>query len=241
MTRLPLRDATRGIVGIIGIFRSVTEQKRAEEKIKDAVRRRDEFLAMLSHELRNPLGAIVSAAALLKESDAGAVDEKILHVLERQSEQMAHLLDDLLEASRVTQNKIELRKRVIDLSTVALDASEAVRSFMESRGVGFSVSIAPEPMWVDGDPARLQQVHMNLLNNAAKYTPRGGHVELEVKRIDGHAVILVKDDGAGMARRCSRPPSSSSCSPTARSTGPREVSAWGSRSSVGWSRSTAAQ
>ena len=199
-TRLPLMDATRGTVGIIGIFRSVTEQRRAEEKIKDAVRRRDEFLAMLSHELRNPLGAIVSAVTLLKESGDVAVDEKILHILERQSEQMAHLLDDLLEASRVTQNKIELRKRVIDLGIVALDASEAVRSLMESRGVSFSVSIAPEPMWVEGDPARLQQVHMNLLNNAAKYTPRGGHVVLEVKRVDEHAVILVKDDGAGMAR-----------------------------------------
>jgi len=198
VTRLPLMDATRGIVGIIGIFRSVTEQKRSEEKIKDSVRRRDEFLAMLSHELRNPLGAIVSAATLLKETGAVAVDEKILHVLERQSEQMAHLLDDLLEASRVTQNKIELRTRVIDLGIVALDASEAVRSLMESRGVSFSVSIAPEPMWVEGDPARLQQVHMNLLNNAAKYTPRGGHVVLEVKPVDGHAVILVKDDGAGM-------------------------------------------
>jgi two-component system CheB/CheR fusion protein len=200
VTRLPLLDATGGIVGIIGIFRSVTEQKRAEEKIKDSVRRRDEFLAMLSHELRNPLGAIVSAATLLKENGAVAVDEQILHILERQSEQMARLLDDLLEASRVTQNKIELRKRVIDLRTVALDASEAVRSFMETRGVSFSVSIAPEPMWVEGDPARLQQVHMNLLNNAAKYTPRGGHVVLEVKRASGHAVILVKDDGAGMAR-----------------------------------------
>jgi two-component system, chemotaxis family, CheB/CheR fusion protein len=202
VTRLPLMDSARHIVGIIGIFRSVTEQKRSEEKIKDAVRRRDEFLAMLSHELRNPLSAIVSATELLRDglSEGSGMDEKIVHILQRQSEQMARLLDDLLEASRVTQNKIELRKRVIDLGSVVADASEAVRSLMESRGVDFVVAIPPEPIWVEGDPARLQQVHVNLLNNAAKYTPRGGHVRLDAKRVDGHAVILVKDDGAGMSQ-----------------------------------------
>ncbi len=202
VTRLPLVDPSHRVVGVIGISRSVTEQKRQEEKIKDAVRRRDQFLAMLSHELRNPLSAIVSATALLKEHlpAGGGVDDEIVHVLDRQSEQMARLLDDLLEASRVTQNKIELRKRVVDLSTVVSDACAAARSLMESRGVTFDAVIAPEPIWVDCDPARLQQVHVNLLNNAAKYTPRGGHVLLELKRVDGNAVVLVKDDGVGMPK-----------------------------------------
>ena len=109
VTRLPLRDPEGGIVGVIAIFRDVTEQKRAEEKIQDGVRRRDQFLAMLSHELRNPLGAIVTATALLKSNRASPEKApRFLKILERQSEQMAHLLDDLLEASRVTQNKIDL-------------------------------------------------------------------------------------------------------------------------------------
>ncbi|WP_437963007.1 chemotaxis protein CheB (plasmid) [Sorangium sp. So ce119] len=205
VTRLPLMDAARRIVGIIGIFRSVTEQKRSEEQIKDAVRRRDEFLAMLSHELRNPLGAIVHATALLKEDSAASngasgIDEKVLQILERQSAQMARLLDDLLEASRVTQNKIELRKRVIDLGAVVKDATDAVKNLMDRRGVSFSAAVDPEPIWVEGDPARLQQVQVNLLNNAAKYTPRGGHVALEARRVDGHAVIRVRDDGVGIPK-----------------------------------------
>ncbi|WP_437835845.1 chemotaxis protein CheB [Sorangium sp. So ce1153] len=205
VTRLPLMDAAGHIVGIIGIFRSVTEQKRSEEQIKDAVRRRDEFLAMLSHELRNPLGAIVHATALLREDSAASngapgLDDKVLQILERQSAQMARLLDDLLEASRVTQNKIELRKRVLDLGSVVKDATDAVKNLMDSRGVHFSTVIDPEPIWVEGDPARLQQVQVNLLNNAAKYTPRGGHVTLEARRVDGHAVVRVKDDGLGIPK-----------------------------------------
>ncbi|WP_437509369.1 chemotaxis protein CheB [Sorangium sp. So ce1099] len=201
VTRLPLMDAAGHIVGIIGIFRSVTEQKRSEEQIKDAVRRRDEFLAMLSHELRNPLGAIVHATALLREdSAASGLDDKVLQILERQSAQMARLLDDLLEASRVTQNKIELRKRVLDLGSVVKDATDAVKNLMDSRGVSFSTVVDPEPIWVEGDPARLQQVQVNLLNNAAKYTPRGGHVTLEARRVDGHAVVRVKDDGLGIPK-----------------------------------------
>ncbi len=205
VTRLPLIDAAHRIVGIIGIFRSVTAQKRSEEQIKDAVRRRDEFLAMLSHELRNPLGAIVHATALLKEdcaasNGASGPDEKVFQILERQSAQMARLLDDLLEASRVTQNKIELRKRVLDLGSVVKDAADAVKNLMDTRGVDFSAVVDPEPIWVEGDPARLQQVHVNLLNNAAKYTSRGGHVTLEARRVDGHAVVRVKDDGVGIPK-----------------------------------------
>jgi two-component system CheB/CheR fusion protein len=201
VSRLPLTDNASRIVGIIGIFRSVTEQKRAEEKTQDAVRRRDEFLAMLSHELRNPLGAIVSAAALLKESPAATdAQGKVLQIVDRQAKQMARLLDDLLEASRVTQDKIELRKVVLDLRSVVKDAVDAMRSLMDSRGLSFSANIGTEPLIIQGDPARLQQINVNLLSNAAKYTPRGGHVVLEAKREDGHAAISVRDDGVGIPK-----------------------------------------
>jgi two-component system CheB/CheR fusion protein len=199
VTRLPLRDPGGRIVGTTVIFRDVTEQKRAEEKIREAVRRRDQFLAMLSHELRNPLGAIVTATALLK-GDGVSVrkPDKFLEVLERQAQQMTRLLDDLLEASRVTQNKIELHRGVIDLNRVVGDAIDAVRGQMVARSVELATPLTAEPLFVDGDSARLQQVLVNLLNNAGKYVSPGGHVTVRTQRQGGTAVISVKDDGAGI-------------------------------------------
>jgi two-component system, chemotaxis family, CheB/CheR fusion protein len=201
VTRLPLRDRAGQTVGVIVIFRDVTEQRRAEASIQEAVRRRDQFLAMLSHELRNPLGAIVTATAVLKtQGEARDRRERFLDVLDRQSTQMARLLDDLLEASRVTQNKIELRRMLVDLTTVAADAAEAARAHMEAQGIHFSAEIEPGPLYLDGDPARLQQIQANLLSNAAKYTRRGGHVVLQAVREEGAAVIRVRDDGVGIPR-----------------------------------------
>jgi two-component system, chemotaxis family, CheB/CheR fusion protein len=199
VTRLPLRDREQRIVGIIVIFRDVTAQKAAEERSQEAVRRRDQFLAMLSHELRNPLGAMVTATAMLKTGGTERLDRgRLLAILDRQSQQMSRLLDDLLEASRVTQNKIELRKCVVDLVGVVSEAADAVRGQMDSHGVHFAVDIAPGPILVDGDPARLQQIQVNLLSNAIKYTPRGGRVALEVGHDAAGAVIRVRDDGVGI-------------------------------------------
>ena len=198
VTRLPLVDRDKKIVGVIAIFRDVTEQVRAKAKIDDEVRRRDEFLAMLSHELRNPLGAMVTATAMLKGTDAPQRQPRTVEILERQSRQMARLLDDLLEASRVTQNKIALQRRVIDLRAIAAEAAEAVRVAMADRGLDFTVELAPDPIWVDGDAARLQQVQINLLSNACKYTARGGWVVLRVAKDASGAVITVSDSGAGI-------------------------------------------
>ena len=199
VSRLPLRDRDGRLVGVIVILRDVTEQQRAEAKIQEAVRRRDQFLAMLSHELRNPLGAIVTATAMLKSEAAGAMEPAaVVGVLERQSHQMARLLDDLLEASRVTQNKIDLRKRVVDLRAVAREAVDAVRGHLEAQGIRFTVDLDPAPLFVDGDPARLQQIQVNLMSNAIKYTPRGGQVALQVRREAGSAVVRVRDDGVGI-------------------------------------------
>ena len=199
VTRLPLSEGTGRIVGVIAIFRDVTTQKRAEEKIQEAVRRRDQFLAMLSHELRNPLGAIVTATAMLKhDGPPGLGPARLFEILDRQSHQMARLLDDLLEASRVTQNKIELRRGTVDLGAITREAADAVRAQMDARGIDFATHIPPEPIAVDGDPARLQQIQVNLLHNAAKFTPRGGHVVLEVARGGNAAVVRVRDDGAGI-------------------------------------------
>ena len=199
VTRLPLRDPSNDVVGIIGIFRNVTEQKRAELAIEEGVNRRDQFLAMLSHELRNPLGAVVSATALLRAGRADAEkQQKLLHILERQSQHMARLLDDLLEVSRVTQDKIELHRSTVDLTVVTRDTIDAVRATLEERGLEFSAQLEPGPLYVDGDAVRLQQIGANLLQNAAKYTQRGGHVWLNLRREDDQVVLSVRDDGMGI-------------------------------------------
>jgi two-component system, chemotaxis family, CheB/CheR fusion protein len=201
VTRLPLIDRHNAIVGVVSILRDVTEQVRAKTKIDEEVRRRDQFLAMLSHELRNPLGAVVSATAMLKSLDGGrGVPARTVEILERQSRQMARLLDDLLEASRVTQNKIELRRRVVDLRRIAADAAEAVRAQAEEKRLQLSVELDEHPLCVFGDPARLQQIQINLLNNAVKYTPPGGAVSVRVERDDTSAVVRVSDTGDGIPR-----------------------------------------
>ena len=199
-TRLPLRDKDGDIVGVIGVFRDVTAEKRAEEKIREAVRRRDEFLAMLSHELRNPLAAVVTATELLKgEPSKIEAAPALVEVLDRQSQQMSRLLDDLLDASRVTQNKIELRKQQVDLRSVVEEAVAAARPMMEAHDLRFSLVVDGQPLWIEGDASRLQQVFVNLLTNAAKYTPAGGHVWMEAARDGANACIRVRDDGMGIA------------------------------------------
>jgi two-component system CheB/CheR fusion protein len=200
VSRLPLKDAAGQMVGVIAIFRNITEQKQAEGKIQESVRRRDQFLAMLSHELRNPLGAISTALALIEADGSVAPAPKLLDVLKRQTEQMGRLLDDLLEVSRVTENKIELRKRVVDLQQVLGEAVDAVRPLMQARGIRFELESAPEPLFVEGDPTRLQQIQVNLLSNATKYTEPGGHVVVRAGREGDAAVIRVSDDGVGIAK-----------------------------------------
>jgi two-component system CheB/CheR fusion protein len=198
VTRLPLADSGGQIVGIIGIFRDVTDQKRNQEKIYEAVARRDQFLAMLSHELRNPLGAMVGATQLLKSDANMAHSSRLLDVLSRQSQQMSRLLDDLLEVSRVTQDKIELKKQVIDIRPLVEEAADAAREAMQARNIEFKLEVTDEPLVVDCDPARLQQIQANLLNNATKYTPDGGHVRLSLQREGENAVMRVRDDGCGI-------------------------------------------
>ncbi len=197
-TRLPLLGKDREVVGIVGVFRDVTDQKVAEEKLLESVLRRDEFLAMLSHELRNPLASVVTATQLLKGEQLAPEPVRLLEVVDRQSHQMARLLDDLLEVSRVTQNKVEIRKLPMDLRVVVEEAAAAMRSMMGKSDVAFTFEIDPRPLTIEGDAARLQQVCVNLLTNAAKYTPRGGAVFLEATREGTDAIIRVRDNGVGI-------------------------------------------
>jgi two-component system CheB/CheR fusion protein len=178
---------------------SIARQTRAEEDAREAVRLRDQFLAILSHELRNPLTAILNASLLL---ECEGPDESTLReacgVIARQSRQMARLLDDLLDVSRITRNKIEIRKRVLDLRETSRDAVEAIRPSLEAHQLGLEVDLPGEPLWVYGDPARLQQIQVNLLTNAIKFTPAGGRIWLCVTSDAGEAVVRIRDTGVGI-------------------------------------------
>jgi two-component system CheB/CheR fusion protein len=154
---------------------------------------------MLSHELRNPLGAMTGATELLKRGDLTPQRAaRLFDVLSRQSQQMSRLLDDLLEVSRVTQDKIELRRHCQDIRQVVREAAEVGREQLELHQVSLTVDIDEEPLLVEADAARLQQILANLLNNAAKYTPPGGHVALSARRDGKQVVLSVKDDGMGI-------------------------------------------
>ncbi|MGH9767788.1 MAG: hybrid sensor histidine kinase/response regulator [Blastocatellia bacterium] len=189
-------------VRIAGAMADITERKLMEEALKEADRRKDEFLAMLAHELRNPLTPIRNAAQVLKLLDApgaGAKAEWAREVIERQTQQLSHLVDDLLDVSRITQGKITLSHEPLDLASVVARAVEISRPLIDARRHDLSVSLPPEPLRVEGDLTRLSQVVANLLNNAAKYTEEGGKIRLTVSREDGRIALRVRDTGVGIA------------------------------------------
>jgi two-component system CheB/CheR fusion protein len=199
VAQFPLRDESGQVVGVGGIGTDVTRLKTAERGAREAVAQRDHFLAMLSHELRNPLGAIVSGAAVL---ETGAADAETLRdataVILRQSDQMRRLLDDLLDISRITQNKIHLRKETLRLDGLIPEAMHVIQSTADARQLTISVRNDEGPVHVVGDAARLQQMLVNLLTNAVKYTPSGGNVLIELRREADQAVLRVKDSGVGI-------------------------------------------
>jgi two-component system, chemotaxis family, CheB/CheR fusion protein len=186
------------IVGVVVTFLDITDRKRAEEEIRTAARRREEFLAMLSHELRNPLAAVVSATRVMQANVKPDALEKARLIVERQSRHMARLLDDLLDVSRITRGGIELRKEDLDLSDVIRCAIEAITPVLEERQAHLVTDISDELLCVRGDAARIQQVVMNLLSNAARYSPPGKTMTLSAV-LEGESVVLrVKDEGRGI-------------------------------------------
>jgi len=184
----------------LGILADITDLKRAEEALREADRRKDEFLAMLAHELRNPLSVLSNSIHLFRVP--GATDRDLIwasDAAERQLHNLVRMVDDLLDVSRISRGKIQLKKARLDASTVVTRAVESVHPFLDARGHELTVSVDSGPMPLEGDPTRLEQVLTNLLNNAGKYTDRGGRVWISAGAEGGEVVILVRDTGVGIA------------------------------------------
>jgi signal transduction histidine kinase/DNA-binding response OmpR family regulator len=175
------------------------DNARLYREVQQADRQKNEFLSMLAHELRNPLAPIRNAVEVMKLSGSSPPDvEWAREVIDRQIRQLARLVDDLLDVSRITRGKIELRTQPLDLEPVVAQAVEASRPFIESKNHQLQVAVAPEPLRVNGDPARLSQILTNLLINAAKYTEEGGQIFLNARREGSDAVVCVRDTGVGI-------------------------------------------
>ncbi len=181
-----------------GVTMDITDRKQMEQALHEADRRKDHFLAMLGHELRNPLAPISNGLNVLRRSGAQAEAAPILEMLERQVKHIVRLVDDLLEVSRITLGKIELKQERLDLADVLRNAVEISRPLIEAAGHRLDLSLPAEPLNVYGDSVRLTQVFSNLLNNAAKYTNNGGQIWLSAKQQGALAVVSVRDTGAGI-------------------------------------------
>ena len=200
-----LREADGRAYRVIGTMRDVTtlrellaREQQARTEAETASRAKDEFLAMLGHELRNPLAPIMTALHLTRLRGVDAIDRE-LTVIERQAQHLVRLVDDLLDVSRVTRGKIELRREEVEISAVIAKAIEMASPAIEERRHQLEIRVARRGLAVDADPSRLAQVVTNLLTNAARYTEPGGQIRIAARRVDGSIEIVVADSGRGIA------------------------------------------
>jgi PAS domain S-box-containing protein len=189
-------------------IRDITERRRLEKQaqeqtaaLADLHRRKDEFLAMLSHEIRNPLAPISNAVQLLglRKKNEDQLQQQARTIIERQVGQLTRLVDDLMEVSRITTGRIHLQKKQVAVGGIVTNALETVRPLIGQRRHALKVSLPPEPIWLFADAARLEQVVVNLLTNAAKYTVDGGHIWLCLQQEGAEAVLRIRDSGVGIA------------------------------------------
>ena len=195
----PLRDAAGIVTGVTCAAIDITDLKQAEQLLAEQDVRKDEFLATLSHELRNPLASIHSGVALLRMTPNPEPAQSTLGMIDRQLGHLVHLVDDLLDISRVRSGKIVLRSQRVLLREVVDAAVEACRSLVDVGRHVLKLALPDEPLVVVGDPTRLVQIVANLITNSAKYSQPGGHIELAVERDGGQAVVRVTDAGMGIA------------------------------------------
>jgi PAS domain S-box-containing protein len=195
----PLYDRHGDVCGCVSVCVDMTERKRVEGVLRDADRRKDEFLATLSHELRNPLAPIRNALEILRRRSADPqLNERAMEILERQVRQLVRLTDDLLDVSRITRNRVELRRERIDLRAAIRSAIETIEPLSQAAGHSVVVDLPAVPLWVDADFTRLAQAFANVLNNAVKYTDRGGGIAVSARVDGGDAVVSLTDTGIGI-------------------------------------------
>jgi PAS domain S-box-containing protein len=214
LTTSPIKDPQGRIIGASKIARDITERKMTDavlkdseeryrllsQSLRDADLRKDEFLAMLAHELRNPLATVlfaVEALRLFPADDPAFIDSR--RIITERVQHISHLLDDLLDVSRITRGKIQLRKAVLNLNTVISKVVEQIRPRVLERSQELTVSLIGQPLQVEADPTRMEQVFSNLLSNAVKYTSRGGKIWVSNSRISDEVEVIVKDSGVGIA------------------------------------------
>jgi PAS domain S-box-containing protein len=196
----PIRDGAGKVSGAVMVFHDVTERRRVEKALREADRKKDEFLAMLAHELRNPLVPIRNGLKVLKLAGNDPVRaEEARSIMDQALNQMVRLVDDLLDVSRITTGKLQLRKERVDLATVVQNAVEATRPLIDAQGHKLTVTLPPAPVLLDADPTRLAQVFSNLLNNAAKYSEDGGDITLSAELAGDEVRVRVTDKGIGIA------------------------------------------
>jgi PAS domain S-box-containing protein len=185
---------------LVGISLDITERRQAEDELRQADQRKDEFLAMLAHELRNPLAAISNAIRLNQTPDLPPEERQwIEQMLRRQTDQLGHLIDDLLDVARITTSKISLHKEALSLPDLAHRTLDTLRPQLLRSRHDLILDFPAEPVWVDADPSRLEQVLVNLITNAIKYTKDQGQIWLRISREGNEAVIAVRDTGIGIA------------------------------------------
>jgi two-component system CheB/CheR fusion protein len=201
LTFSPVRDASGRLFGASGIDRDISDRKRAEESLRDEARRKDEFLAMLGHELRNPLAPIRNCLHLLRSPGlAPAQTERALRTIERQVTHLTRLVDDLLDIGRISRGKILLRRERLDLAEAVRATVEDQRPDLEEAGLGIDLDLPVSPVWIDGDPTRISQTFGNVLHNAGKFTDPGGRIAVSLREEPdrGAAFLAVSDTGIGM-------------------------------------------
>ena len=195
----PLVDKEGRLVGILSMVQDVSDRVRSEEALRESDRRKDEFLAVLAHELRNPLAPISNALEAWPLVDDDPVRRgELRELMGRQVRQMSRLIDDLLDVSRISRGKITLRRERSKLSSILETAIEAIRPFVDARGHELSVELPAEPLCVVGDSGRLMQVFGNLIHNAAKYTDRNGSIWVTARRDGSQAIVSIRDNGPGI-------------------------------------------
>jgi PAS domain S-box-containing protein len=186
-------------VRVIGTAIDITARRQAEAALRESDRRKDEFIATLSHELRNPLAPLSNALQILRLSDDAAERERVRAMMERQVNHLVRLVDDLLEVSRISHGALELRREPVELAAIVRNATEASAPLLCEAGHTLDVTLPAEPVWLEGDPVRLAQILANLLNNAARYMAPGGHVGIAGSVVGDVVVVSVKDRGVGFA------------------------------------------